>query len=285
MAHPILSVEFFHILSHFPFYAVLYSIFLTILAALTIYLSSLFTNPFPLDIGENMFTFLTAIVGWLVTTRPAYALSVHDVLTDYINNTFIQLDHLIAENPFETASLLHYMTQILVNPQKPPPLPDMKTKMGSKILDTIRAFQLRSMLALPRSLHGLCILLVIGFHGLLVPLILYDQNGYFCLIPNFIMAIYTSGCLEVAITITTPYADVTTHGSTIASEQFQTQFHRLLRRLSQFVNEKSNRSQKQEPLDRLLLQLKQLTIPLGNFVDIDEPEHPCKVFVAFVADR
>lgn len=291
--HPLLSIEFFHILSHFPFYAVLYSIFLTILAALTIYLSSLFSNPIPLDIGENMFSFLTAIVGWLVTTRPAYALSVHDILTDYINSVFIQLEHLHVEHSLESATLLHHLALILIDEKRPPPPPDIRTKNGSKILDLIRTYQLKSMLALPRSLHGLCILLVVGFHGLLVPLILYDQNGYYCLIPNFIMAIYTSGCLEVAITIGSPYAGVTSQGSTIASEQFQFQFHRL-RRMLQCVglrkSEKTEKTEKTEksskrvdtidPLERILLQLKNAPIPLSMMEVENTDEHPCKVFVA-----
>lgn len=284
--HPLLSFEFFHILSHFPVYAFLYSIFLTILAAVTIFLSSLFSNPIPMDIGENMFTFLTAIVGWLVTTRPAYGLSVHDVLTDYINNALIQLDHLANDDPLECATLLHHLALVLMNETKFETKPDVKTKTGTKIYDLVSAFQLRSMLALPRSLHGLCIILVIGFHGLLVPLILSDQNGYYCLIPNFIMAIYTSGCLEVAITLCTPYGCVTSHSSTIASEQFQFQFHRLRRslRCSQKPEkldrlDRKNAKSKPEPLENLLILLKKLPIPLKTNSDEDD-EHPCKIFVA-----
>jgi hypothetical protein len=280
--HPILSIELFHILSHFPLYAVLYSIFLTILAAVTIYLGSLFQNPIPVDIGENMFTFLTAIVGWLVTTRPAYALGVHDILTDHINNVFILLEHNSVDNPLETATLLNHLALVLMDEKHPPAPPVLKgkskSKSGSKILDTIRTFQLKSMLALPRSLHGLCILLVVGFHGLLVPLILFEGNGFYCLIPNFIMAIYTSGCLDVAITITTPYAGVTTHGTTIASEQFQFQFHRLRRILEQGRPEKKKGDD--DLFERVLTGLTLLPIPLSTLEPCDEPAHPCKIFVA-----
>lgn len=292
-AHPILSIELFHILSHFPVYAVLYSIFLTILAAITIYLGSLFQNPIPVDIGENMFTFLTAIVGWLVTTRPAYALGVHDILTDHINTVFILLEHNSVDNPLETATLLNHLALVLIDEKHPPapPVLKSKSKSGSKILDTIRTFQLKSMLALPRSLHGLCILLVVGFHGLLVPLILFEGNGFYCLIPNFIMAIYTSGCLDVAITITTPYAGVTTHGTTIASEQFQFQFHRLRRILEQSEKGHSGKGSSEKGsfgkgkteddlFERVLTGLALLPIPLSTLESNSEPEHPCKVFVA-----
>lgn len=281
ISHPLLSIEFFTIISHFPFYALIYAVFLSILAALTLYLFSLFHEILPLDVGQNMFAFLSVIVGWLVTTRPAYALSMHDILTDLVNQIFISLDRLARESPLEAGLLLEHLTMVVLkgpsfhtNNTNQAFQQNIFSKSAIKIMDQISTFQLKSQLALPRPLHGLCILLVIGFHGVLVPLLLFDEASFYALIPNFILAVYTSGCLEVAITISVPYSGVTLQNHSIAADQFQTQYHRVLNALIKVNSSK---------LEKTILRLKAMPIPivLGETDPNtkNEDEHPCKVFI------
>ena len=269
--HPLLGIEFFIIISHFPFYALIYAVFLSIFAALTLYLFSLFDESLPLNVGQNMFSFLSVIVGWLVTTRPAYALSVHDTLTDLVNQIFISLNRVARESPLEASLLLEHLTTIVLKGRDNVLIHDaIYSKSAMKIMDQISSFNLKSQLALPRPLHGLCILLVIGFHGILVPLLLFDEASFYALIPNFILAVYTSGCLEIAITISVPYSGVTLQNHSIAADQFQTQFHRLLNTLIKIDSSK---------LEKPLLRLKAMPIPVVQGESVPDTEHPCKIFI------
>jgi hypothetical protein len=59
-----------------------------------------------------------------------------------------------------------------------------------------------------------------------VPLLLYDQNAWYCLLPNYLLGVYTTGCLDVAENMSRPYVDL--HGSNEAVVYFQTQIHMLL---------------------------------------------------------
>ena len=115
-----------------------------------------------------------------------------------------------------------------------------------------------------------------------MPLFLFDYNGYYCLIPNFIMSIYTSGCLDVAITISDPYSRITIPSVSMTADQFQHSFHRLLNDLKQVPLRKNT------DFANILAELENLPIPLPEEEDIhsdffftkakDKP-HPCEIFV------
>lgn len=271
----LLSRELFIILSHFPFYALLYSIFLTCIAAFTLLLYDLSGKGMPTDMGENMYSYLTVIVAWLVTTRPAYSLTIHDMLTDLVH-TIIEKLHILndAGGDFEAMCLLYYITLTLGSLPNPEFLhldvrmPVVQTVVGTEILAVLRTIKMRQRLALPHSLHGLCIILVIGFHGLLIPLILYDNNTWFCLIPNALMAVYTSGCLQVAITISDPYPNVKRTNKSAAQDYFQEQFH-VLTEIFAKTNLKKGRK-------TILTNLQALSIPkppVSIYVHIEEVLH------------
>lgn len=252
----LLTHEFFKILSHFPLYSILYSLFLSCFAAGTLALYEVSGKGLPTDIGDSMFQYLIIIVAWLVTTRPTYSLTIHDLLTDHVHS---MLENLYAlknqpdpESEAECLSLLYYITLTLGSVANPafqylmPVKPAPKSKLGTDILAELRTIKMRQRLALPRSLHGLCIILIIGFHGMLLPLILYDNNTWYCLIPNAVLAIYTTGCLQVSITISDPYHNLLHENQNAALDYFQEQFHTILRPFTNAKGGKKSRTRDQK---------------------------------------
>lgn len=100
-----------------------------------------------------------------------------------------------------------------------------------EILKGLNTFQTQQRLALPAALHGMCVLLTFVFHTVFVPIVLYSheldyQTSIIC---NFILAFYTTGCLEVAIKLEHPFRDVTQTDENPPTKEFQVMYTEIIK--------------------------------------------------------
>jgi len=193
---------------------------------------------------ETMFNYIILIVAWLVTARPVYALSVRDKLVDRIHGIMDDLQEwseaekekapktkgdLDTDTIKEIKSLFEYIT-VNVSYKKLAmddpvvsgyALPTPKSEKGKKIWKEFRAFTKDQMFSRPASLDGLCQVLIVIFHLFLMPILLLEKESSFwqTVISNYILAVYTTGCVGVARELENPYADVTSQ--TLVAEHFQ----------------------------------------------------------------
>lgn len=186
---------------------------------------------FDTSISVSLFNYMSLVVVWLVTERPSYALGIHDTQIEEIENILCAVSGLLAVETKrkkeeeekrvklidDAYDILVYICKVLNTCEDTELLqPIVHTKEGKKILVRFRVFCMRRNIGLPNSLHGLTIGVVIEFHGILTPLLLHEAVGWYSLIPNFLLSIYTTGCLDVALKLLDPYSDVktpTTHGA------------------------------------------------------------------------
>lgn len=240
--------DFLYLLRKFPVFALLYAFFLSILGVLTLIVYNHYGGGLTESVGTNMFDYIIAIVAWLVTTRPIYALTMHDLLTDQmfeILTLLLKQSYLEEEtenshaNAELTLQLAHYVGSALIDRENHCELTEAlreKTfgahpnEIVIALDDKFRLFRMRQKLALPHALHGLCVVLIMGFHGILLPIILFDNSTWYSLIPNYILAVYTSGCIEVAAIISDPYKNIKKSEDNNAIKYFQFTYHEIIKR-------------------------------------------------------
>ena len=228
-----LSVRSLKLVQHFPSWVFLYSLLLTVFAAISVYVYDALDGSVSLEAGSEMYAYITLIIAWLVTARPVYALEVHDKLTTQLSELMEDL----IECGGGSNLAKHIVTSISTRSSNLPYSLTEQDKTGIKnqpnlksVLKKFRAFQMQQRLAMPAALHGMCVLLVFMFHVLFAPILLYANNLSILgvLISNYIMAIYTTGCLEVALLLENPYTHVYTVNYNPAISEYQT-FYRELR--------------------------------------------------------
>lgn len=229
---------FIGVIFKFPWWSFIYSGVLTLLAWGSLALYKKYDGDIPTNASDSMYVYITLIIAWLVTTRPVYALSVHDKLTDQLHEimeSFKDEDFLDSE---ELQSLFIYIvTNLSSHPKKHLPalyssFNKMEMKSSKKIIKIFHAMKMRQRLAVPQSLHGMCVLLTIIFHSAFAPILFYGHglSVLGTLIANFILAIYTTGCLEVAISLENPYRDVTIQSSTPAITEFHRDYTEIMQK-------------------------------------------------------
>ena len=269
--------EFFFLLKKFPWFACIYAFFLSIMGVFTLLIYDNFGGGMPTSIGTNMFDYIIAIVAWLVTTRPIYALTMHDLLTDQMFDILSLLQKQSYEEDATkpllqtelTLQLALYIGTTLIERDESGELTDELRKRTIRGTDNysqnvvdidekFRLFRMRQKLALPHALHGLCVVLIMGFHGILLPIILFDNSTWYSLIPNFILAIYTSGCIEVAMTITDPYKYIKEPEGNMAVKYFQSTFYEIITRT--ITKNTTKKNKKNNAINTIFANIKQLGI-------------------------
>jgi hypothetical protein len=244
--------EWGRILSHLPWYSIIYSAFLAALSAGTVSAYKKYHGDLPKDANDQMFLYITLIIAWLVTTRPDSALDVHKDLTDKafeimtnllkytkkINpNSNTDMKNFNSDHPEKL--IMYIVTNISSSPSRHT-LYELReedrkkleeSKDTCKILEAFETFQMKQRLALPAPLHGMCVLLVFIFHTLFAPILLYSHhlNLLETVICNFILAIYTTGCLLVAIKLEHPYHDVTLKDENPPTKEFQILYTKIIK--------------------------------------------------------
>jgi len=254
--------EWGRILSHLPWYSIIYSAFLAALSAGTVSAYKKYNGHLPSDANDQMFLYITLIIAWLVTTRPDSALDVHKDLTDKafeimtnllkytkkINpNSNTNMKNSNSDHPEKL--IMYIVTNISSSPSRHTLYElheeDRKkleeSKDTCKILEAFETFQMKQRLALPAPLHGMCVLLVFIFHTLFAPILLYSHslNLLETVICNFILAIYTTGCLLVAIKLEHPYHDVTLKDENPPTKEFQILYTKIINHFN-FTIQESN---------------------------------------------
>lgn len=266
--------DFFSRASGFPIFALTYSIGLTIMAAAVnaIFFNTLKAN-FDLTMANQIFNYLSLVVVWLVSERPVYGLTVHDLQVEEMETILSMLSDLLSdpkhENITDAGNMLMHICSVLDSCDEfigePPPV---STKTGKKILTRFRVFGMRRMVGIPNSIHGLTIGVVIGFHGVLAPLLLHESVGWFSLIPNFVLAVFTTGCLDVALKLLDPYSDVKTPQATGAVAYFQNCIHTLQETMkdlhTKFKNE-GRRKGKNDPIPTIFKAFENQPMNVGYY--------------------
>ena len=244
--------EWWRIISHLPWWAFIYAGFLSAISAGSLSAYIYFDGDLPQDANDQMFLYITLIIAWLVTTRPDSALDVHEKLTEQTFSVMRKLASLTKKIAKETPEKLQVIrggglkdstysalfTYIVTNVSSRPQ--SHKTKELSfselekiennedyaKILKSFNGLQTQQRLALPAALHGMCVLLTFIFHTIFAPIVLYSHELSYeaTIICNFILAFYTTGCLEVAIKLEHPFRDVTLTDENPPTKEFQVMY-------------------------------------------------------------
>jgi len=245
---------------HFPWWAIVWSFAYSGLSALVVLLYKNVIVNYTINQYEGaheiMFNYIILIIAWLITARPVYALDVHDKLTEKLHIIMEALfDYLKEENSERGkldlknlngnwASVFKYIVTSISTDETEfqgkfdaPNLNDKNIRMISTesadklklILKDFRDFQMRQTFASPQALHGMCHVLLFTFHVILLPILLYENESSFwaTVISNFILAVYSHGCIQVAINLENPYRDVTIHKNNLATTRFQTIYHEI----------------------------------------------------------
>jgi hypothetical protein len=222
----------------FPVYAFLHAFILSFIAAFILWGFQSWLDVDDMrkyvDAHEVMFNYIILIVAWLVTARPVYALDVRDRLVDRIHGILDDLsewaDEKASDDSDEIKSLFKFITANIahekINPENIGE-PNPKTKKGKKIWKEFRTFTKDQMFSRPASLDGLCQVLIVIFHLFLMPILLLEKESSFwqSVISNFILAVYTTGCVGVARELENPYQNVTSQ--TLASQHFREYYYGL----------------------------------------------------------
>ena len=252
--------EWWRIINHLPWWAFIYSGILALISwgSLSVYIY--YDGNLSNEAIDQMFLYITLIIAWLVTTRPDSALDVHEKLTEQAFNIMHKLTTLTKKivkfnsdsnarkekkaesNKTFSQFFIHVVTNISSRP-----VSHKKKKLSSeeienlekdvfsedyiKILKGLNTFQTQQRLALPAALHGMCVLLTFVFHTVFVPIVLYSheldyQTSIIC---NFILAFYTTGCLEVAIKLEHPFRDVTQTDENPPTKEFQVMYTEIIK--------------------------------------------------------
>lgn len=248
--------EWWRIISHLPWWAFIYAGFLSAISAGSLSVYIYFDGDLPQDANDQMFLYITLIIAWLVTTRPESALDVHEKLTEQTFSVMRKLASVTKKIAKETPEKLQVtgkaggggglkdstysalFTYIVTNVSSRPQ--SHKTKELSfmelaliennedyaKILKSFNGLQTKQRLALPAALHGMCVLLTFIFHTVFAPIVLYSHELSYeaTIICNFILAFYTTGCLEVAIKLEHPFRDVTLTDENPPTKEFQVMY-------------------------------------------------------------
>ena len=259
--------EWWRIISHLPWWAFIYAGFLSAISAGSLSAYIYFDGDLPQDANDQMFLYITLIIAWLVTTRPDSALDVHEKLTEQTFSVMRKLASLTKKIAKETPEKLQVIrggglkdstysalfTYIVTNVSSRPQ--SHKTKELSfselekiennedyaKILKSFNGLQTQQRLALPAALHGMCVLLTFIFHTIFAPIVLYSHELSYeaTIICNFILAFYTTGCLEVAIKLEHPFRDVTLTDENPPTKEFQVMYTEIFTVLKN-VNQKNS---------------------------------------------
>ena len=244
--------EWWRIISHLPWWAFIYSGFLSAISAGSLSVYIYFDGDLPQSANDQMFLYITLIIAWLVTTRPDSALDVHEKLTEQTFSVMRKLASLTKKIAKETPEKLqvnrggglkdstysalftYIVTNVSSRPQshKTKELSSMELERiennedYAKILKCFNGLKTQQRLALPAALHGMCVLLTFIFHTIFAPIVLYSHELSYeaTIICNFILAFYTTGCLEVAIKLEHPFRDVTLTDENPPTKEFQVMY-------------------------------------------------------------
>lgn len=243
---------------HFPWWALVWSFVYAGLSALVLLLYKNVIVNYTISQYEGaheiMFNYIILIIAWLITARPVYALAVHDKLTEKMHDILEDLFDYLKEESSEKgkadlklldghwASVFKYIVTSastselpLLSPIEFPIINDKKIgHEGAKKLKTIlknfREFQMQQTFASPQALHGMCHVLLFTFHVILLPILLYENESSFwaTVVSNFILAVYSHGCIQVALNLENPYENVTIHKNNLATTYFQTIYNEIM---------------------------------------------------------
>ena len=288
--------EWGRILSHLPWYSIIYSAFLAALSAGTVSAYKKYHGDLPSDANDQMFLYITLIIAWLVTTRPDSALDVHKDLTDKafelmtnllkytkkINfnanlntkNSNVNLEKLIMYIVTNISSSPSRHTLYELDEENRKKLEESEDTC--KILEAFETFQMKQRLALPAPLHGMCVLLVFIFHTLFAPILLYSHslNLLETVICNFILAIYTTGCLLVAIKLEHPYHDVTLKDENPPTKEFQILYTKIINHFNYTLKNEKGNDTKQNDFTKTLWDFYHFEIEENDYYKKRDPPEP-----------
>ena len=228
------------IAQHLPWWALFYSLILSLISwgTLAVYRYYEHEHSIKINAGNQMYLYITLIITWLVTTRPNYALGVHDKLTDQIYTIMRKIGEIKEIDDEWVNCFVFIMTNISHHPvkhsQKKFNNNNFKNDRIKDILKRFYEFKMHQRLALPAALHGMCVFLVFIFHVFFAPIDIYINNAgvYTAIVCNYILALYTTGCLEVAIKVGSPYEDITKTDDTPAIKELQVQYTTIINSLT-----------------------------------------------------
>jgi hypothetical protein len=210
-----------------PWFAFIHSALLSLISWGTLSIYIKIGTEIPRGALEQMFIYITLIIAWLVTTRPVYALEVHDKITMLLFDIMQDLKETknINDTSWENV-FIYIVTNVSSHPKThscAENIPNVENKGYKKNLKAFQIFKMKQRLALPAAMHGLCVMLIFLFHITFLPILLYshDVNVLSTILCNYILGIYTTGCLQVAISLENPYTDVTIRNSNPAVKEFQ----------------------------------------------------------------
>ena len=253
--NPLLSLEIYYILSSNLVYPFLYAFILTAIAAGVLQIYNNVQNKLPDTTTEMVLNFWSLYVVWLLPFRASSAIGDGTSQAEVINTILIYSEKYIFEVTngkkneasdndeiaIEGMTMLTHFIDLFSS--KEPHLVDEpvilnnhkimgETHLGYQILIELRTFHMRQQIALPRSLHSVCIVLVILFHAILFPLALYESNEWYTLIYTFGSAFVSTMCLEIAIKEGRPYVNIKGNNVT---EKVTVLHHRVVKLLRSFA--------------------------------------------------
>jgi hypothetical protein len=191
---------------------------------------------------------------WILPLRATNAISEGNAQADVVNDIMISLEKYVHEAKHlketavsyddvvkEAVDLLIYFIQLFNENYETTKLPEPvvnynrsimgEMHQGYQILVENRTFHMRQQLSLPRSLHAVCIILVIFFHGVLFPMVLFNANEWYALIYSFFSALVSSACLEIAIKEGKPYRNIFVRNANEKVNSLQKRVTRLVKNL------------------------------------------------------